>query len=420
MEILNKPIKSFNFDDIVEFCRQGHIEGLQLDYKKKLPAKGLAKHFAAFSNTRGGVIIIGVEEEEKTGIPKAWEGVKNEGKLIDRIHQFAANVEPLPLYEVHVTDEKNGKIFLLVRIFEGDRTPYYVQNDANLWVRTGNISNSIDIASPDAAELLFGKKEKAKVAREVWIKRTHEVYQVSLVRAEEERKRMITSQKEELKYYQKVLGFDSALCTIIVQPFHPAKALITPQEIKSSLGKITVQSRSLNEFPPLDMGPIPDGLLKFEWGHCNGYIKCSQIYANGLVYNLSDVLWINEVGNKIIWISHIVQNLFIVLKAASNFYRLAGYQGGLVGILSLENTKSSLLKRLSPTGWSRYGEDKQSLLPTYRWDFELDTVLLNHNKNFQDFYINKIKDIYWSLGYEPDGDDFYRAYLKEQGWLIEE
>ena len=107
----------------------------------------LPKHFASFSNTRGGLIIVGVEEDDK-GLPVKWEGVKNEGKLIDRVHQNASNIDPIPNYETCITDEKNGRVFLLIRIFEGDQTPYYVQNDSNIWVRTGNISKPIDIASP--------------------------------------------------------------------------------------------------------------------------------------------------------------------------------------------------------------------------------------------------------------------------------
>jgi len=136
MDILNKAIKSFGFEEVVDFCKEKHPEGIQIDYKKEFPKKGLSKHFAAFSNARGGVIIVGVDEDKRTSIPKSWSGIKNEGKLEERVHQFASNVKPIPAYELQTTDEKNGKVFLLIRIFEGDRTPYYVQNDANLWIRT--------------------------------------------------------------------------------------------------------------------------------------------------------------------------------------------------------------------------------------------------------------------------------------------
>src|SRR5918998_3340839 len=199
MKILNTPIHELTFNDVVAFCAQKHVEGIQIDYKQGIPPKGLAKQFAAFSNTRGGVIIVGVEEDSKTGVPLKWEGIQNQGKLIDRVHQFAANVEPIPDYDVRVTNESNGKVFLLIRIFEGDSTPYYVQNDFNDYVRTGNITNLIDIASPEPLSLLFGKREQASRARNVFIDRADDVYDAALSRAERERLTFIASEKERKK-----------------------------------------------------------------------------------------------------------------------------------------------------------------------------------------------------------------------------
>ena len=34
MDILIKSVNSFSFNNITEFCKEGHIEGIQLDYKK--------------------------------------------------------------------------------------------------------------------------------------------------------------------------------------------------------------------------------------------------------------------------------------------------------------------------------------------------------------------------------------------------
>lgn len=168
MNMLKKPVSEISFNEVVEFCNEAHGEGVQIDYKKDFPSNGFAKHFAAFSNTRGGIIIIGVEEDRKSGIPVSWTGVVKDAKQIEKIHQAASNVEPIPSYEVHATDEVDGKCFVLIRINEGDKTPYYVQNDFNIWVRTGNISNPIGIASPDGLELLFGKEKRPK-RREVFI-----------------------------------------------------------------------------------------------------------------------------------------------------------------------------------------------------------------------------------------------------------
>jgi len=257
MDILNKPITTFTFNDVVSFCQEGHHEGWQIDYKRDWPQDGLSKYFAAFSNTRGGVIIIGVEEDKTTGVPTVWDGVNNTAQSIERVHQWASHIEPLPSYEVHPTDEQSGKIFVLVRIYEGDRTPYYVQNDPKIYVRTGNVTPSIDLASPEMLELLVGKKQKAQLIRDFYLKTADEVYGAALRRAERQRQSAIIREEEEYKrkkqqwiadgdpvrpyvshYYQKPLGSEASICTILLQPFYPKIPLITPRDIKSKVMEI--------------------------------------------------------------------------------------------------------------------------------------------------------------------------------------
>ena len=123
INLLARNIHDITYDDVVEFCKQKVLEGVQLDYKLNIP-KDLAKHFATFSNTLGSLIIIGIGEDDK-GLPTTCDGVPNNGKLVDRIHQFAANVTPLPTYDICTTDEQNGNVFILVRIDEGAATPIH-------------------------------------------------------------------------------------------------------------------------------------------------------------------------------------------------------------------------------------------------------------------------------------------------------
>ena len=139
MDILNKSLQELSFSDIEAFLKQGYPEGTQIEYKREIPQKSLSKSIAAFANTRGGIILIGVEEDRDTGVPIKWEGIPNEDRIRERISQFIANVEPLPAYDIRIIEVTGERVVVLVRILEGDRTPYYVQNDANLWVRTENI-----------------------------------------------------------------------------------------------------------------------------------------------------------------------------------------------------------------------------------------------------------------------------------------
>lgn len=443
MDLLNKPISSFKFDDIVSFCKEGHCEGVELDYKSDLSGKGLAKHFAAFSNARGGVIIIGVDEDKKTASPKKWEGVKNAGKLEERIHQSASNVKPFPRYEVHTTNEKNGKVFILIRILEGDRTPYYVQNDPNLWIRTGNITSLIDQANPNETELLVLKKRDAQKLRRINLLRAEEVFKAAIQRAEEDRVRLAAEEKEQFKkeqlkksaeqglagaivdqfkpkIYQIPIGSRTVICKIVIQPYYPRNFLITPAGIKESVDKFAFKNYYSRDFPILNVKPIPCGVLGVEWSQYSGDIECQQVYSNGLVFDAIDILKSDEKGRRV-WISHIASKLYILLKAAKNFYNLVGYQGGIVGKLVIDGLDSKIdVYKITPSHYNRFFDEKLNpLLPNYKWGLDLDTSLLNNSLEFQNFFIDKIKEIYWHLGAGADSDDLYKVYLKDQRWLVE-
>ncbi len=435
MEILNKPIDTFSFQNVVDFCKLGYREGTQIDYKQDLPKDGLAKHFAAFSNTLGGVIIIGVEEDKKTGIPIAWNGVDNDAKRIERIYQWAGDVDPHPLYKVYPTHEENGKIFILVRIYEGDRTPYYVQNNANIWIRTGSIGNPIDISSPDWTELLFGKKEKAQLARSNYLNRAREVYESALSRAEHERLRLIKSEQEQYNkqnkdipqsqrepfksnYYSHELGSQAAMCTFVLQPFFPARALTEPREIKRRLSEINHPPTYYSLWNRTE--PIPEGVLSFEWNERTGLIVCKQMYATGLVYFAEDVLHVQEDKRNINTLI-ILHRLFLSFKQATNFYRIFGYQGGLQGSLTLKGVKGALV---NPLEWdnrmrSIMHGDKRALMANYSWELaDLDTLILFDEKTFQSYFIELAKRIEWDLGYDDTDDNLVKQFLKAHGWLV--
>src|SRR5260370_4430740 len=165
MNPFSQPFNEVAFNDVGAFWKQKHPESTTLDYKKDVP-RDLAKHFATFSNTLGGMIIVGVEEAPATGEPLMWEGVINEGKLLERVNQFAANVNPIPTYNVRLTDEKNNKIFLLINILEGDAQPYLANGDPTVWLRTGNISRPLRQADREELVRMVEKKNLAIQVRD--------------------------------------------------------------------------------------------------------------------------------------------------------------------------------------------------------------------------------------------------------------
>jgi len=405
MDILTKSIKSFAFEDVASFCNEGHPEGIEIDYKQQYPQKGIEKFLAAFSNTRGGAIIVGVEEDRKTGRPIKWDGIDDDAKLVEKIYQESCNISPQPSFEVHKTSpDTNGKVFILIRIFEGDKTPYYVQNDSNIWIRTGNISNPIDISSPEWTELLVGKREKAEKARLSLMKMSDSVYVASLAQAEKERQTLISQAKQrgdgsERNYYQKHFGSEVVMFTIFFQPFFPREALAQPQEILQKIQDISYPRNGYREFPDLNQTAIPEGIMHFKHNY-GGYIESQQIYSKGLIYNKLDVLSVNDQGKRIVYLSHIARRLFAVFKGAMNFYQMFGYQGVVKVNLTLDGVVDVYLSEIKPDGFHFFGDDHEGLLQNYSWELDLETRELNDQEKFKQQFYQIIRNIYWNLGFK--------------------
>jgi len=417
MVIFTKQLSQLTFKDIEDFCVEKYPEGVELDYKREFPSN-LAKTIAAFSNNRGGIVILGVEEDSSTGLPEAWKGVKNDAKHSERVNQIIATVDPTPDYEVHVTDERGGCVFIIVRVFEGYSTPYYVKNDSNIYWRTGNIAKLLDIASPDAVELLFKKREEARKARDEQILLATGVFNSAVSRADSERLGMIAEKQvpaEQSGYYPHTLGTQTSLCTIDIQPYYPRKSLISPSELEASLPGLRVSGHFGGVPPEQRPESIPQGVLFFEWGERTGAIFSTQVSSAGLIHRVQDVLRVDEKGNKRIYLSSVAVELLMVLKFAGNFYSKVGYQGSLFGSLKIKGVQGNTLFPIVPDGWRNWDDFNKALLNEYRWVLDLDTSVLTNQSRFTEFITDRIREIYWSVGYKKINEKLLADFLKQSG-----
>ncbi len=416
MKILNRSVNSITFDDVVSHCKEKYPEGVELDYKEKFPEKGLRKIIASFANTRGGLVIIGVREDKKSGCPIKWEGVDEDAKLVERAYQEVLNVNPPPSIDICKTNVVNKKVFILIRVNEGDSTPYYVRNNANVWVRTGSVSKSIDIASPEWLELLLNKRERAKKARGNYLNQANKVYLYALKREEKIRKRLIEEAKRkddgsEKNYYQRELGTDAEMCTIAIQPYFPRKALIQPKELIDRINDYRYRGSYL-EFPNLNLESIPEGVLYFKHSY-EGSIECQQLYSTGLIFTKFDILRPDKEGGRLVLpISLIAVKLFAVLMTAKYLYNLVGYQGLIKGkvLLEIKNHNVSFFRNIS-YGNLDFRNDREALLPEYKWEIYLDTRILNDNNEIFKNYFEILKDVYWSVGYKEISEAGIKEFM---------
>lgn len=115
-------------------------ETTNIDYKELVEErkpKSWLKSVSAFANTKGGIILFGVEDQ--THELKGLENVIKDAEKITEL--INSKITPLPRYEIntYVEDEKD---YLELKIGDGPLTPYYVLSDGRkeAYVRMGNQS----------------------------------------------------------------------------------------------------------------------------------------------------------------------------------------------------------------------------------------------------------------------------------------
>ncbi len=414
INLLARNIHDITYDDVVEFCKQKVLESVQLDYKLNVP-KDLAKHFATFSNTQGGLIIIGIGEDAQ-GLPTTYDGVTNDGKLVDRIHQFAANVTPLPTYDVCTTNEQNGKVFILVRIDEGAATPYTTLNDPTVWIRTGNVSTP---ASREELLRLANKKRDAEAARSANIAFAEQYFLVRVKEAEQERQQAIQAGDAPIYRHTLGIGENSAILSLTLQPYYPNRQLTIPQELLRRIYEYCGQEYQHTVFSTGQPDTLPGGIAGFVWHRDNGQIIGEQLYANG-VYNLmEDVLTTSQTGAKNIHVGGIGIDLYSRLKATQNYYKMTGYSGLIIGTINLtggSGTEVVPMQAYSDRIWpSRH--TGRVRLSSYNWSFEMNTITFYDDAALNQLFTKLIRDMSWGLGIPDVPQVVIDSVLKYHGWL---
>ncbi|MBD2704262.1 ATP-binding protein [Spirosoma sp. BT702] len=129
-------------------------ENNRLEFKRELSsAYRIARTLAAFANTTGGTLLIGVADDGKiVGVPSEFREVS---KLEDATERL---IEPV-LSISYETLSADGRLVLLVEVPDSDEKPHYVRDEVGkrmLYVRvrdksvpTNNLIQSTNQATPE-------------------------------------------------------------------------------------------------------------------------------------------------------------------------------------------------------------------------------------------------------------------------------
>ncbi len=126
-------------------------EGIQQDFKKTISSQiKIAKTIVSFANTRGGRLIIGVNDQGKI------TGIKSEEEIymIEGAAEFYSKPE-IPV-EFHLFEIQNKSV-LVVEVPESNHKPHYAKDEEGKWWVYIRVNDQSVLASKIVVDVL--KKE---------------------------------------------------------------------------------------------------------------------------------------------------------------------------------------------------------------------------------------------------------------------
>jgi hypothetical protein len=174
MSLWHKPASLIEFSDVDVFCQTMQPEGARLDYKGVSFPKDLAKTIAAFANTLGGLIILGVEADTTFNKP-IWppkQGLPAEAGLSERVIQIAQDsIYPpvgIAVSNVIPNDPLPGHVLVVIRVNESREAPHAIDKNRKVYVydRVENKSEPYELADMDRIQYLLARRQRLVDQRE--------------------------------------------------------------------------------------------------------------------------------------------------------------------------------------------------------------------------------------------------------------
>ncbi len=330
--LFTKPIEEITFEDIENFCKEGLEESSRLEYKRDFSSKDpnfqIAKEIAAFANTYGGLLLIGIDElDRKPKLP--LEGIKYEEGLNERINSIAlSNIYPPVFPEVKVCQfQDQEKAVIVIRVSQSDETPHLLNKRTKIYLKVDSQSEPIE-PPWEQIEWLINKRHKAIENKERLINRARERFKFLC------RGKSITSFRE-----------------IFATPVFPSAHLVEFSNLKT-VAKNSYFSRFNYSFPPYLSQPKtqPESLVYTEMFPISAEVDYLEVNQFGLIYYKKN-LWEEldtEYKDKICIFS-VLEMILDFLNYAVLFYKNINYWGILQIIFKLEGILGkSLLNKSNP------------------------------------------------------------------------
>lgn len=353
----SKPINELSFEDVVEFLKQGIAENTMLDYKFLLPKNNekFAKTIAAFANTMGGTIILGVKDEnDKPVYP--FTGQNFHAKIRPQIESIIQNyIDPLVFVDIATCkNPRTGNMFVVINIPQSNLTPHLVGDLKRAYIRTGQSSRPEVIVHPDKLPWLLDNRRKSQNLRHILLDKAQAHFNNFLI-------------AQNFKTNQLTAAFS-------LIPLYPQTPSIDYKKLPDLLNKIKIKDFTLDT----QINTIQDGIIVKKGSY-------STIELNA--YGLISFRTLLSPQDDIVNLKAVFKDIVLFFKLANNFYRQLGFISPLLERVFISNARGVLVKTSEKT--------KQIAEDFIRFDKNIDPLTLHTDlaKNCASL----IEEIAWSL-----------------------
>lgn len=168
-QLTTTPIEDITYQMVEAFCNIGREEDIDLDYKSDWP-NDLDRVLAAFANTQGGIVIVGIEEIDKSRKPKCPPtGVAgNKDDLRQRVFNvgFDAIYPPVvPEVQVCPHPTAHDRSIVVIRV-NPSRLMHAVDRRSRIYIRSADNNRGYKLASITDLEWLWGQRAKSNALGE--------------------------------------------------------------------------------------------------------------------------------------------------------------------------------------------------------------------------------------------------------------
>jgi len=339
--LYTKAITEISWEDIVEFCNQRTPEGACLDYKRDFP-KNLEKTIAAMANTLGGIILLGVAEDDQTKPVFPLEGIPFQRGLSERVTNIIlTNITPpiFPEIQPYRNSDDKSKAIVLIRIPQSHQTPHAISNNTKVYIRTGNRNNPEALADLDRIGWLVNQRQKSESLRALLYKEADQRFVNLYARA------LAQSQKGDSEIHQMV---SQGKLTLSLCPVYPKDAFCTPPDLDTIAKKIRVR----DYYGTGDFFPLPDRIasLIVQNGVVLRFFNDNEFYYTelncfGLYFYRESFRRLNpsQVEKPIILAGETVSRADQFIDSGIKYYEELGYWGMLLFRVHLDNILEYIL-----------------------------------------------------------------------------